>query len=111
MSIASELEKLTALRDRGDLSQSEFERAKALLLSGKANEVQPPALPASGRPGQAGKKRRTQLVIAVCATITAALSGASLAINPNPLKGVLLLLWAVVAVAGWISWSRMPKDE
>jgi len=31
--ITSELEKLASLRDRGDLSQAEFEKAKELLLS------------------------------------------------------------------------------
>ncbi|MDC0259487.1 SHOCT domain-containing protein [Verrucomicrobiales bacterium] len=35
MSITSELKKLTSLKDRGDLSQAEFENAKALLLPGE----------------------------------------------------------------------------
>jgi hypothetical protein len=33
MNINSELEKLISLRDRGDLSSSEFEKAKQILLS------------------------------------------------------------------------------
>ncbi|MCE9519855.1 MAG: SHOCT domain-containing protein [Verrucomicrobia bacterium] len=39
MSINSELEKLIFLRDRGDLTQAEFEKAKALLLSEESPET------------------------------------------------------------------------
>tara|TARA_B100000497_G_C7619460_1_gene372142 strand:+ start:418 stop:585 length:168 start_codon:yes stop_codon:yes gene_type:complete len=39
MPIASDLEKLVSLRDRGDLFQAEFEKVKERLLSGEVAEV------------------------------------------------------------------------
>ena len=41
MPIVSDLEKLALLRDRGDLSQAEFEKAKERLLSGEVPGVSP----------------------------------------------------------------------
>lgn len=38
MNINSELEKLISYRDRGDLSQAEFEKAKKMLLSEDSSE-------------------------------------------------------------------------
>lgn len=52
MPIASDLEKLVSPRDRGDLSQAEFEEVKERLLSGGAGEVslqRPPMPPLDGR--------------------------------------------------------------
>jgi hypothetical protein len=58
MNITSELEKLISLRDRGDLSQPEFEKAKQMLLSDDSSETPSPQRasrdvdgPATGIPG------------------------------------------------------------
>jgi hypothetical protein len=56
MNINSELEKLISLRDRGDLSQAEFEKAKKMLLSEDSSETTSPQIvtlggPATGIPG------------------------------------------------------------
>ncbi|TAL26820.1 MAG: PspC domain-containing protein [Aquabacterium sp.] len=46
MSLSDELQRLAELRDRGTLSEAEFERAKARLLDGSTQ----PALPPAGGP-------------------------------------------------------------
>jgi hypothetical protein len=58
MNITSELEMLISLRDRGDLSQPEFEKAKQMLLSDDSSETTSPQKasrevggPATGIPG------------------------------------------------------------
>jgi len=58
MNINTELEKLISLRDRGDLSQAEFEKAKQILLSDNSSETRSPektaaivSAPAKGIPG------------------------------------------------------------
>ncbi|MGI9242014.1 MAG: SHOCT domain-containing protein, partial [Verrucomicrobiales bacterium] len=54
MSITTDLEKLASLRDQGDLSQAEFEKAKERLLSEDAiegsqiREEDAPPLPKKG---------------------------------------------------------------
>lgn len=52
MNINSELEKLISHRDRGDLTQAEFEKAKQMLLSEDGTEADSPrkAVPDLGRP-------------------------------------------------------------
>lgn len=42
MNINAELEKLITLREGGDLSQAEFEKAKQILLSGNSSETRSP---------------------------------------------------------------------
>jgi hypothetical protein len=54
MSIKSELEKLISLRDRGDLSQAEFEKAEHMLLSDDSSET-----PSSQKVTQAVGRRAT----------------------------------------------------
>lgn len=58
MNINTELEKLISLRDRGDLSQAEFEKAKQILLSDDNSKTTSPqettrvvSNPATGIPG------------------------------------------------------------
>lgn len=105
MTIASELEKLVLLRDRGDLSQAEFEKAKEQLLAGEASEASPATYrnqPPLAEDGQEGKPKQT-LLIATLSTIAAAFSAASAAINPSPLSLLAFGLFTVAATLNWIA--------
>ena len=111
MTISSELEKLISLRDRGDLSEEEFEKAKELALSGEtpgdspAGE-EPPALPASRK-----KAIGTPLLSAILLTVVVALGGGSLVLNPSPLTGLIFVIWVVAAVLAWVSLARAEKGQ
>jgi len=108
MPIASDLEKLVLLRDSGDLTQAEFEAAKARLLSGQVEGVSP--APERTQPPfpegiEQGKPKHT-LLVAILSTIAAALSGGSAAINPSPLKLLAFSLFTVAATLNWIVFSK-----
>ncbi|MGB1131307.1 MAG: SHOCT domain-containing protein [Haloferula sp.] len=118
MSIASELEKLTALRNRGDLSEAEFTKAKAVLLAGENSEgsSSPPTedQSESGRASpdpSLAKRRNTQLLIAIFATVAAIFSSISAVIAPSGLKIAILILWVVASVSGWISYQKIRNDS
>ena len=100
MYISSELEKLTSLKERGDLTQKEFEKAKAFLLSGQK-------LPDTAL--EKIKKLKSQKLAAILLTITAGLSSGSALIKPSPLHLVLVILWVVAATLCWASYFAMKK--
>jgi hypothetical protein len=108
MTIASDLEKLVLLRDRGDLSLAEFEIAKERLLSGEVTGISPatetnkPPLPEEV---EGGKPKHT-LLIAILSTIAAALMAGSAAMNPSPLKLLAFALFIVAATLNWIVFSK-----
>ena len=108
MSITAELEKLISLRDQGDLSQAEFEKAKALLLSGEEEASSPPASPPATL-AERDKKRKTQFLCAVLSTVAAALSICSAFLNPSVLKIVILLIWVTAAIFWWVSYSKLKS--
>ena len=108
MPIASDLERLVSLRDRGDLSQAEFEKAKERLLSvevtgaSQASETNPPPLP---KEGEGGMPQR-YLLIATLSTIAAACSAGSAIIDPSPISLVAFALFTVAATLNWIEFSK-----
>ena len=108
MPIASDLEKLVSLRDRGDLSQAEFEKAKERLLSGEITGGSP-ATERNQHPlhekAKGGRPKHT-LLIAILSTIAAALSAGSAAINPSPLKLLAFACFIVAATLNWIVFSK-----
>ena len=108
MSITAELEKLISLRDQGDLSQAEFEKAKALLLSGEEASSQPVSPPVTL--AERDKKRKTQFLCAVLSTVAAALSICSAFLNPSVLKIVILLIWVTAAIFWWVSYSKLKSE-
>ena len=117
MNIATELEKLTSLKDRGDLSLDEFTKAKESLLFGdstmpayddEANALPPPRKSKVAEP-------KLYLLIAVLSTIAAALSGGSVIINPRPLGIIAFAGFAIAAFLNWGSFGgslyRRTKPE
>ena len=110
MPIASDLEKLVLLRDSGDLSQAEFEKAKERLLTDEVTGASPdterngPSLPEEGE----GAKPKQILLIAILSTIAAALSGGSAAINPTPLS---VLAFAGFTIASALNWNLFAKSR
>ncbi|NNC88431.1 MAG: SHOCT domain-containing protein [Akkermansiaceae bacterium] len=110
MPIASDLEKLVLLRDNGDLSQAEFEKAKERLLTDEVAKETPaskgkePSLPEESEEG----KPKQILLIAILSTVAAALSGGAAAINPSPL-GVLAFAGFTTAAA--LNWNVFAKSR
>ena len=110
MNISSELEKLISLRDRGELSQKEFEKAKAVLLSGEHAGPIEVHKANSKTLAEKKKKCKTHLLTAGLLTLTAALSGVSVSINPSPLKVILIVLWVVAATLAWSTYFRFKTE-
>ncbi|BCX46974.1 hypothetical protein HAHE_08820 [Haloferula helveola] len=111
MNIASEIEKLTSLRDRGDLSPAEFEQAKALVLSGKDPDAQLPPHPIREESEKIRKKAKTQLLGGILASTAAVLSGCSVLLNPSTLKLVIMTLWVIASVFWWISYFKLRTQR
>ncbi len=111
MNITSELEKLASLRDCGNLSQAEYEQAKALLLSGRGPETKPPTLPIQETGEESNKKRKTQLLCAVFSTLAAALSGVSAIIAPSLGSIGILIFWVGLSSFWWISHSKLKTER
>ena len=113
MSVVSDLEKLVALRDSGDLSHGEFEKAKEGLLSGEVTEVSPaternrPPFPEGGK---ASKSQHTFLV-AILSTIAAVFMAVSAAINPSPLELLAFALFATAATLNWFAFLKYRPRE
>ena len=109
MNLISEFEKLAAMRDRGDLTAEEFTRAKALLLNeqeGKATlstSMSSSAVPLNNKES---KQKRTQLIIASCATLTAILSAVSVILNPSGTSVGLLIMWGGLAAWNWSLYAK-----
>ena len=113
MPIASDLEKLVSLRDGGDLSQAEFEKAKERLLSGDVPGVSPSTernQSALSQEGQGGKRKHT-LLIAILSTIAAALSGAAAVIGSSPIGLVAFALFTVAATLNWVEFSKRMRKK
>ena len=104
MSIVSELEKLVSLRDRGDLCQADFEKAKQRLLSEEvtstspAEDINPPRLPEKAT----GGKLDYTLPNAIIFTITSSVWVVSLAIKPSLLGWWCFALFSITAILSWI---------
>ena len=113
MSITSELEKLISLRDRGDLTETEFEKAKAILLAGQTaattsvQNASPVPLEEEGQE----KKKKVQLLTAVLSTVAAVLSAISAIIATSPLKLLAFGLFAAAAIGNWIVYLRSEKKS
>lgn len=105
MSIASDLEKLTSLRDQGALSPTEFVKAKELLLSEENTEGNSVCQTTSEKK----KQSKTQLLVANLLTLTAAMSVASVIINPSPIKLVSVILWTVASTLAWSAYFTCKK--
>ena len=111
MSVTEELEKLVSLRDGGDLTEAEFQKAKELLLAGgEAGATVVPQLP-SASPAKEEKSRTTQLLIGIFAALAALMSALSAMINPSPLKIASVVIWTIVAVVGWVSYVRLAAGS
>ena len=104
MSIAGELEKLSSLRERGELSDEEFQQAKALLLSGESAEPAPASVPDVSEKGN--KERRTQFLVALLSTVAALLSGASAALDPSLFKIGMVIFWMGLSITWWVTYSK-----
>lgn len=107
MKITTELEKLAELRDCGDLSEEEFEKAKALLLYGeKAESISTTRLCPDPRTDRE-KKKKTMLLVALLATLAAAFSAGSVIIAPSLVSAGNLIFWVGLSSYGWISHLRL----
>ncbi|MDB4357390.1 SHOCT domain-containing protein [Mariniblastus sp.] len=105
MNITTELEKLVSLKDRGDLSQLEFERAKERLLFGEVTDsVDSNSLPLPKKYKES--KPNHYLLIATLSTIAMAFSGVSALINPNPLSLIGFALFMIASLLNWIAFLR-----
>ena len=117
MSIISELERLSALRDRGDLSDEEFDKAKAIVLSGK-NEMEPASDETESAKGTAfteapeelTKRKKTHFLVGVFATIAAVFSAVSVVLDPSKLQIVIFVIWVLASVAGWSTYSKLKRE-
>ena len=113
MSIATELQQLTSMRNRGDLTQEEFERAKERLLAEDANDASqavetktPPV------PGESNESRSYQnLVVAILSTIAAAFSAGSALLDPSPISLLAFALFTVAATLNWIAVSKRKGQK
>jgi len=109
--ITSELEKLASLRDRGDLSQAEFEKAKELLLSEENTDA---TLDNRSSPNNsAGERERnplkTRLLVSILSTVSAAFAGGSAAIDPSPISLLVLALFVVASTLSWTWYARLRR--
>lgn len=113
MPIASDLEKLVSLRERGDLSQAEFDKAKERLLSEEvtgaspATETNEPLFPETTKGGRPNRS----LLIAFLSTIAAAFSGGSAVIDPSPIALVAFALFTVAATLNWIEFLKRRRSK
>lgn len=104
MSISTDLEKLVSLRDRGNLSPSEFEKAKERLLSEEVPDVSPiidgnqSAVPEESEGAKPGRSR----LIAVLSTVPVVFLAGSSAIDPSLLKLLALTGFTVAATLNWM---------
>jgi phage shock protein PspC (stress-responsive transcriptional regulator) len=72
MNLADEIERLAALRERGLLSEDEFQRAKTLLLAGEAGFA-PGTAPAAAAINGLRRSRSDRWIAGVCAGVAKAL--------------------------------------
>ena len=110
MSITSELERLSAIRDRGDLSPAEFEKAKRLLLSDEGAEATPVEEPAPSPAAAHEKKRRTMFLVAILSSVAAALSATSMIINPSPFSVGSLMMWLGLSSYWWVTLTKLKAE-
>ncbi len=90
MAIRSDLERLVSLRDCGDLSQEEFEKAKDLLLSGENDEASLKEHDCGACLTRNKKELKTKLWCAALLTITWTMSLVAALMNPSALNLVLI---------------------
>lgn len=108
MEIGSELEKLVSLRERGELSREEFEKAKqALFFRDCLQESKVPSGKSSKPEANSNNgKSQPYLLIAVLSTVAMVFSGGSAMIGPTPLK---YLAFALMATASILNWNEFLK--
>lgn len=108
MNITTELEKLTSLKDRGDLTQKEFEKAKERLLfcdvEGASEMDEAESLPRPKKGESNGSNH--YFLIAFFSTIAVVFSGGSAAIGPNSLKLIAFAGFTVAATLNWVSFFK-----
>ena len=113
MDIASELEKLVTLRDRNELTDIEFEKAKKILLSN--GWVQESAIRRKQTGNIAAKEKTAgptySLQVAVLSTVALVFSAVSVAMNPSPLSFVALSLFGIASMLNWIELFRGSKGK
>jgi hypothetical protein len=107
MNISSELEKLAELRDRGDLSKEEFEKAKSMVLSGQASGD----FSSDNKASDLEKKTKTYRLISILSTITVALSAGSAIIAPSPINVLILVLFVVASTLNWAEYNKLRKKS
>ncbi len=106
MSIATELESLSLMKERGNLTPAEFAQAKRRLLAENAagaDTVQRATLPLLQ--GKAEHERTdSKHLIAILSTVAMAFSAVSAVISPSPLKGLAFALLATACLGNWVSY-------
>ena len=111
MNLSSELEKLVALRDQGDLTEDEFEKAKKLLLSGQEVGTSSAVGKVLDSPTDIEKKTKTYRLLAYLSTITVVLSAVSAFLIRSPIKIVILVLFVIVATRSWSEYSKLKRVQ
>ena len=113
MDIASELEKLVTLRDRNELTDIEFEKAKKILLSN--GWVQESAIPRNQAAKIAVKEKAVgptySLQVAVLSTVALVFSAIAVAMNPSPLSFIAFSLFGIASMLNWIEFFRGSKGK
>lgn len=108
MNITTELEKLTSLKDRGDLTQKEFEKAKERLLfcdaerAPEVDEANSLPLPKKGETNGSNH----YFLIAFLSTIAVAFSGGSVALGPNSLNLIAFAGFTIASTLNWVSFFK-----
>ena len=113
MDIASEFEKLVTLRDRNQLTDAEFEKAKKILLSN--GWVQESAIPRNQAAKIAVKEKAvgptSSLQVAVLSTVALVFSAIAVAMNPSPLSFIAFSLFGIASMLNWIEFFRGSKGK
>ena len=104
MSIASNLEKLIPLKEKGDLSSVEFAKAKESLLTGDSPDDAAGQTPV--RKAVGGENPKNTFLIAILSTISAALAIGSATIDPSPVSWMAFSGFAVASMLNWILYFK-----
>ncbi len=108
MNITTELEKLTSLKDLGDLTLAEFEKAKERLLFGDVNCAskvdESNSLPLPKKAEANGSNH--YFLIAFLSTIAVAFSGGSAFLSPSSLKLIAFAGFTIAATLNWVAFLK-----
>ncbi len=113
MSIVKELEALSALRERGDLTAAEFAQAKQRVLTGNAHGATTAgtAISQALSPQPLRNQPDHKRLIAILSTVALAFSATSAAIAPAPLSLLAFALFATACTLNWASYFRREMRE